>query len=56
MKDSPQNWATAQTSLGGVLDLQARDTEGPDGAKLFADAVTAYRNKTGATWTSVASI
>jgi hypothetical protein len=39
----PQNWATTQNNLGTALRDQADRTEGPKGAELLAQAVSAYR-------------
>ena len=40
----PQDWATTQNNLGVALWDQAARTEGPKGAELLAQAVTAYRS------------
>jgi hypothetical protein len=40
----PQDWATTQNNLGNALWAQAARTEGPKGAELLAQAVSAYRS------------
>ncbi|MEO0389936.1 MAG: helix-turn-helix domain-containing protein [Pseudomonadota bacterium] len=39
----PQQWADAQNQLGIALQNRGIRTDGPQGAQLLADAVTAYR-------------
>jgi hypothetical protein len=40
----PQNWAATQNNLGAALWDQAARTEGPQGAELLAQAVSAFRS------------